>query len=240
MGLRRIIRLFKDGNVCVTGLRGRGKDMLMANVVVRRRKPYVSNTDYGGECYPFNPLDYDCGCNTYENFIQHNVYKYVYPHKDGTDIYIGDCGIYFPAQYCNQLNRDYGYIATFMALSRHLGDCNVHFNVQNLNRVWDKIREQSDNYIACNRCKVLFGKIVLQTVTIYELYESAVRRVPPFRVPRPWFNRNRIQTWQLAKQSYDISNGKIDRRFLLYWNRSKYNTRIFKEVLENGKDKESK
>ena len=37
-----VIRLFKRGNVCVTGLRGTGKDLLMSNVVVRRKKPYIS------------------------------------------------------------------------------------------------------------------------------------------------------------------------------------------------------
>ncbi len=32
MRLKHIIRLFETGNVCVCGLKGRGKDMLMANV----------------------------------------------------------------------------------------------------------------------------------------------------------------------------------------------------------------
>ncbi len=233
MGLRRIIRLFEDGNVCVTGLRGRGKDMLMANVAMRRKKPYVSNTNYGGQWLPFDPMDFDCGDNLYSNFIRGPIYFYEFPYPDGTDIYIGDCGIYFPAQYCNLLNRDYGCITTFMALSRHLGACNVHVNAQNLNRVWDKIREQSDTYITCNWCKVFFGW-VFQTVTIYELYDSAVRRVPPFRVPRPWLNRDRVMTWKLAKQQYDISYGSITRRLLIYRNRSNYNTRIFKEVLAHG------
>lgn len=67
---------------------------------------------------------------------------YEYPYPDGTDIYIADAGIYFPSQFCNELNRDYKYFPTFMALTRHLGEANVHFNVQNLNRVWDKIRSK--------------------------------------------------------------------------------------------------
>lgn len=157
MRIKKIIRLFEDGNVCVTGLRGRGKDMLLANVTQRRQKPYVSNTDYGGVRYPFIPNDFNCAGNTYKEFISGDLYPYVFPFPDGTDIYIADAGVYFPAQYCNELNRDYGYFATFMALSRHLGKSNVHFNVQNLNRCWDKIREQSDIYIMCNKCVVLFG-----------------------------------------------------------------------------------
>lgn len=236
MLFRKIVRLFEDGNVCVCGLRGRGKDLLMANVVARRKKEYVCNVDYGGDDlhHHFKPIDYSCGKNTYRAFISGKVKRYVYPHPDGTDIYISDAGVYFPAQYCNELNRDYGYFATFMALSRHLGDCNVHFNAQNLNRVWDKIREQSDCYIMANRCFVLFGKIVLQLVTLYELYDSALKRVPPFRLSRPLLNRERQFQWEVQKSNYDIAHGSIQRKLLIYWHKSNYNTRFFKEVLENG------
>lgn len=232
--MRKIIKLFNSGNVCVCGLRGRGKDMLFSNVAIRRKLPYVSNTDYGGKHIPFNPLEYNCGGNTYENFLSNNLSFYKYPHGDGVDIYISDAGIYFPAQYCKELNRRYGYISTFMAISRHLGECNVHFNVQNLNRVWDKIREQSDIYIMCNWCKVLFGKIVIQRVTIYENYDSAVNRVPPYRAPRVHMNSDRRFSLGLDKQKYRIQHGSIKSRLLIYWNMSNYDTRIFKKMLERA------
>ena len=234
MLIRSICKLFDDGNVCVTGLRGRGKDMLMSNVVVRRGKPYVSNTDYGGDFIPFVPMEFDCGRNTYKNFLSGSINYYDFPYPDGTDIYIADAGVYFPSQYCNELNRDYGYFSTFMALSRHLGASNVHFNVQNLNRCWDKIREQSDIYIMCNGCKVLFGKFVIQRVTLYELYDSAAKRVPPFRLRTPLLNRDRKFSWEMEKSKYDISYGSIRSRWLFYTHKSNYNTRIFKEMLSNG------
>lgn len=237
MRLKRIIRLFDEGNVCVCGLRGRGKDMLFANVVQRRKLPYVSNVDYGGEHFAFVPLQFDCGRNTFEEFISGELYPYDFPFADGTDLYISDAGVYFPSQYQGDLVKKYGFFCTFMALSRHLGDCNVHFNVQNLNRCWDKIREQSDIYIMCNFCHVFFGKFVLQRVTLYELYDSAVRRVPPFRLKKPWLNRDRRFQWECQKQQYDISYGKIRSGLLLYKNRSDYNTRLFKEMLHNGTKK---
>lgn len=227
--MRKIIKLFNKGNVSVCGLRGTGKDMLFANVAIRRGLPYVSNTDYGGQFIPFDPSVLDCR-NTYRDFISGTLSPYVYPYADGTDFYIADGGIYFPSQYQGDLCKQYGYLSTFMALSRHLGDCNVHYNVQNLNRMWDKIREQSDIYIRCCWCKVILG-IVLQKVVIYEKYESAVNRVPPFRLPRPWLNPDRMQTWEIQKQNYDISHGTVKPRLLIYRNRSQYNTRVFKEML---------
>lgn len=232
MLFRNIMKLFDDGNVCVTGLRGRGKDMLMSNVVVRRKKSYVSNIDYGleGLYSPFNPLDYDTK-NSYKNFIEGKLNAYSYPHADGTDIYISDAGVYFPSQYCSELNKYYGGFITFMALSRHLGACNVHINVQNLNRAWDKIREQSDIYIACNRCIVLFGKIVLQSVTLYESYDSCVKRVPPFRMKRPIMNKDRQQQYEIAYEHYRCSYGKVQTKLLLYLNKSTYDTRYFKTLL---------
>lgn len=233
MGLRYIINLFRSGNVCICGLIGRGKDMLMGNVIARLDEPYVSNTNYGGDFHPFVPNDFNCGFNSYENFIEGNIKPYKFPFEDGTDIYIADAGVYFPSQYCGDLNKKYGYFSTFMALSRHLGKCNVHFNVQNLNRVWDKIREMSDIYIMTNFCVVLFGRLVLQRVTIYEKYQSAVDRVPPFWLPRPLLNSNRLFQWKIQKQNYEITHGSIKSHYLLYFNKANYDTRVFKEMMNH-------
>lgn len=229
--MKKIIKLFCSGNVCVFGLRGRGKDLLMSNVVVRRNLPYVCNTDYGGDHIPLVMQVFDCGGNTYENFLLDQIKHYEYPYDDGVEIYISDAGVYFPSQYCSELNRKYGYFSTFMALSRHLGECNVHFNVQNLNRVWDKIREQSDIYICCNWSRVLFGRYVVQKVTVYEQYESAVNRVPPYRAPKIRLNEDRRLQIQMAKQNYRIAHGDIQSRLIFYKNKSTYDTRIFKKML---------
>lgn len=251
--MRRIIKLFEQGNVSVCGLKGAGKDMLFANVVVRRNKKYVSNTNYGGDWIPFDPAALDCN-NTWQDFMTGKLYHYDYPYEDGTDFYIADGGVYMPSQYQGELCKDYGHVPIFMALSRHLGDANVHYNVQNLNRMWDKIREQSDTYIRCIWCfipakhikkiktvwlrdfllRIPLSYLVFQKVIIYEKYESAVNRVPPFRLSRPWFNQDRIQQWEIQQSNYDIAHGTVIPRILIYFNRSNYNTRVFKEMLENA------
>lgn len=234
MRFRKVIKMFENGNVMVTGLRGTGKDMLTANVIVRRNKPYVSNVNYGGPYIPFVYDDFVVGGNTYKDFLSGNLSFYKFPYPDGTDLYLSDTGVYFPAQYCNELNRDYKQFPIYMALSRHLALGNVHANVQNLNRCWDKIREQSDQYILCRGCWVI-GGFVIQHVRIYELYDSCVRRVPPFRLSKPLFSPERRQRWQMEKDHYEQTFGNVKSAWLLYRNKSNYDTRIFKTILEGGK-----
>lgn len=234
MALREIKRLFERGNVCVCGLRGTGKDMLIANVTARRRLPYISNVDYGGEYHPFSPYEFDIGGNTYDNFINGNIRHYIYPYPDGYDVYISDVGVYFPSQYCNELNRKYAHFPTFYALSRQLGDCNVHFNVQSLNRAWDKLREQSDTYVLCLGCKVILG-IVFQKVRIYDKYESALNKVLPYPLRVPLFASPQTRfNVKMVKATYEANHGTIKTRFLVYRNKSTYDTRIFRKMLEEG------
>lgn len=243
MGIRKIVKLYENNSVSVCGKKGRGKDILTANVIARRHRPYyISNVDYkvkNSRYIRFNPSLLKTG-NNYRDFIENSVKEYIYPYPDGTDIYVSDCGVYFPAQYCGELNRDYKDIPTFMALSRQLGDCYVHTNAQALGRVWDKIREQSDVYLSCQWCKVfLRGKLVVQVVREYERYDSAVSNQPPCRLSLPLMcNQDVRNRTRIAKEQYTAQHGKIKTHLLIYWNKSKYDTRIFKTILEcAGNDK---
>lgn len=232
--IRFVIRKFKNGNVSVCGLRGRGKDLLTANVVVRRRTPYVCNIDYGGLWYPLDFSAIDCGGNTYENFISGDVKQYVYPYPKGTDVYISDAGVILPSQYCNELNKKFPYLATFVALTRHLGRANVHFNVQNLNRMFDKVREMSDTYINCNRCLYLPFGIVLQKITVYDKYQSCVERCKPCRVHVPLFNRIARMQAKTYIDNFVNTHGEIKSYWLIYRNKSKYDTHHFEKLLAEG------
>lgn len=234
MRFKKIIRLFEDGNVCVCGLRGRGKDLLMSNVVCRRKLPYICNIDYGGDHYDFDYDTLNCGLNTYKNFISGDVNYYRFNYPDGTDVYLSDAGIYFPSQYCNELNKLFPHMAVFQAISRHVGNCNFHFNAQNLNRVWDKIREQSDLYILCRKC-IYIGGYVLQVVTIYDRYQSALDRQKPLRIPLPLFaNREIRYRAKVEKAQFEAAHGSIETRILFYKNKSSYDTRQFRKILEEG------
>lgn len=244
MKLKKIIKLFEAGNVNVSGLKGRGKDMLMANVAMRRKKPYIANVDYGGKYIPLDLKKMTVGGNTYVDFLEGTVKRYNYPYEDGIDFYISDAGIYFPSQYNSELDRKYRETPIFMALSRQLGDCSVHTNAQQNGRVWLKIREQSDIYILCNKCiYIKFLKLVIQKVTVYEYLESAERKLRELKLPRvPLLAANRRQLQMqrdITIANHKATHGEIKEGWLIYRNKSNYNTRIFKEILENGKEEEN-
>lgn len=234
----RFVSLFKKGNCIVTGLRGCGKDMAFSIVVNARKKNYISNVNYSDpkkkyKCFEFDTKVWELSKNTYQDFADGTLKQYVYPYPDDIDYYISDAGVYFPSQYCNELVKKYKGAPLFQALSRHLGDCNVHCNVQNLNRLWDKIREQSDLYIRMADCKVFFRKLVFLRAYVYETEESCSARLVP-----PYFGvgskaKDRKNAWICA-------HGKVQRISFFAKLPYAYDSRRFKRLLENGlKDYES-
>lgn len=232
MNIWYITQMFKKYSVAVYGAKGTGKDVIFGNVINRRKIPYISNTNYGGVWYPLDNTKINCGGNTYKDFIEGTLKKYTFPYEDGTDVYIADIGVYYPSQYCNELNRDYKHVPVYEALSRHLGKSKLHYNTQAINRAWDKIREQCEYYIKCISCKVLFGKIVIQRIRIYEKYSSAAENAIPWRIKLPLLASKEMRlNMRIQKQKYENTYGKITERTLVYWNMSKHNTRSFKELL---------
>lgn len=227
---RFLVRRFKTGNVIVTGLKGTGKDILFQSVIKSRKTEYVSNTNYGGKFITFDKTYISTGGNKFTDFTNGTLKPYHYPLNDGTDIYIADAGVYFPSQYCNELNKMYAETPLFMALSRHLGNCSVHCNVQNLNRLWDKIREMSDTFIRCRRTRVYFRKFAITKVTIYDKADSCLERREPF----PFFLSNKKEI-RMRKAEYKAKYGII-RKMTIFTvlPRKHYDTRVFKTMLEQG------
>lgn len=247
LNLRKLIKLFRSGSVSVCGLRGRGKDMLIANIIARRKEGYISNVDYKCKGCKFVPLrmDYLDVRNNYRNFIYHNINKYEYSYPLGYDIYISDVGVYFPAQYNGELNKEFKQFPVFMALSRQLGECNVHTNTQALQRPWDKLREQSDIYVRCERCVYLGKKfrwlpLVIQTVTLYDKFESAQDAVDPYEhIKSPASISSKVRAEYKARdraaaRDFRERRGKVRRMTLIYFNKSNYDTHIFRTILKGG------
>ena len=238
----QVLKLFKDGNCIVCGLRGTGKDLLMSNVVAYRRLPYCSNMDYTSKLknaplrYPFEPVYLKIGGNTFTNFASNRIIPYNYPLPDKVDFYISDCGVYFPSQENGTLNKLYPEIPLFQALSRHLGDCNFHCNIQNLNRLWDKIREQSDTYIRCISCSVSRRGIVKQKLIVYDRYQSAVDRVEPLKLRKPLLGKQVKNDNTITKEKFKAQYGNIYSLTIRYKNKSSYDSRRFKSILEGAEN----
>lgn len=231
-GLNHYVKLFRKHSVIVTGMRGSGKDMLMSNIACRN-KAYIGNVKYRDDD-GYIPLDFDKldVLNSSDDLISGNVTPYQYPYPDNIDIYISDAGIYFPSFDFKRLNSRYPRLPHFLALSRHLGDCNVHCNVQNLDRLWDKFREQSDLYIYCRSCRVI-GSLVIQELTLYDRPESCQARVKPYAVRKPsiFAGKEARQAWDLDYARFAETHGQVVNDILIYFNKSSYDTRAFRSIL---------
>ncbi|MBD5585735.1 MAG: hypothetical protein HDQ88_11685 [Clostridia bacterium] len=230
---RSFVRLFDGGNVIVTGLRGRGKDLAFCLVVNSRKRDYISNIQYSSpkKRYKRFPLDlkvWELSGNTYTDMITGEIKTYCYPYPDGLDYYISDAGIYFPSQYQAELCKKYKSAPMFQALSRHLGDCNVHCNVQNMPRLWDKIREQSDIYLRMDKCKFIGRtKFCFVRAYSYSTEESCVKAVVP-----PRFGIGKVG--KEARYNFEIAHGKIKKFSFFARLPYVYDSRRFKKLLENN------
>lgn len=229
---RKVIKIFKDGNTTVSGLRGRGKDLLFCWVINKRKENYISNVNYSNPKKKFKRFNFDTKVwelagNTYENLADGKVKKYIYPYPDGIDYYISDAGVYFPSQYHKELDKKYKGAPMFEALSRHLGDCNVHTNTQRQGRLWDKMREQSDQYIVMRGAKFFLRKFFVLSLSVYSKEESAENQIK-----KPFFGIGKAG--RQARLAFEAANGEIKNiRFIskLPYN---YDSRRFKKILENN------
>lgn len=230
-GLNKLVKLFANDSVCVTGMRGSGKDVLFGNIIARRKKPYVSNLDYGGDREDLSIGALNLGGATYDQFINGNLPQWKYPYKIGSDIYISDVGVYMPSQYCNELNKKYSSLPLYFALSRQVSKNNIHLNVQNLNRSWDKLREQSNVYIRCRKCTFL-GPIVILNITYYDKAESCQNRVQPCRVSVPFLasKEMRLQA-DIYKDNFFNSHGTVKNMTFVFFNKSNHDTYHFGKLL---------
>lgn len=218
----RILKRFEKNNVIVYGSKGSGKDLLFQWVIKKRKKPYLSNVNYGYHFYDTSINDYCLKNNTFNNFVSNNInIEQKNDNYEGLDFYISDCGVYFPSQLDSTLHKIYPSYPINYALSRHLYNSNIHCNCQNLERVWKALREQADYYIKC------LGVIKLPFILIirlreYEKYQSAVNGALPLK------KHLTNKFYKSEKKVYDATNGLIINSFVIIKKRDiKYDTRYF-------------
>ena len=208
-------RQFAKQNVIVTGKKGTGKDVLFSAIINKRKKLAYSNINYGKYTI-VKPISYlNTLPNTYENLLENRIQIIEKNIQEKTDYYLSDGGIYLPSQYDIALckNENYKSLPIFYTLSRHLGDMNVHVNVQNINRLWIKLREHADYYINCKGCLNLGFWLYLKTIH-YENYDDCLNNKLPSRRRKQDENKGHIEYKRYL----------ISKRFLTY------DTRHFHQV----------
>jgi hypothetical protein len=213
---------FNMSNVLVFGKIGRGKDLLFQYVIWKRKKPYYSNLDYGFKYNHCDLKDVSVAPNTFDNLINGDVTKIKPAFNEMQDFYFSDLGVYLPSQADSLLSKKYPSFPIFYALSRHLYNSHIHGNVQNLNRVWLKIREQADCYIKVKgNLKLPFHIVVF--FRIYDRYQSALDDVAPLHHANKY--------GRAYADTYNAEHGSIKDYFVLVPKKIlKYDSRYFKKI----------
>lgn len=233
----RIKSAFTNGNVCVYGPKGYGKDVLFQYVINIRKDTYFANYNYGGDYNHIDIKEMELGENTYNNFIKGDVIRCDKNHKlENHDIYISDCGVYLPSQCDSILHKIYPSLPISYALSRHLWNNGIHANAQRLERIWKALREQADYYIRLRKRRLKLPFFLVIFTTEYEKYDSALQNLNPMR--NTLFNKysKAEKELYLAKHGF-IKNGLlIVRKSIL-----QYDSRAFHKIIfgENAPRKET-
>jgi len=208
-----LINEFSRCNVIVYGKKGTGKDLIFAHVIDLRGQLHYANMAYDCNTDVITLNEVSVGDNTYAEVIADNVIKITAAFELGCDIYISDAGIYLPSQYHKDLDKHYKSMPLLYATSRQLYCNNIHANVQNLGRLWDKLREQADSYIRCRETTER-GKYLYVRLISYEEYNAAARNLLPCN-----------------DKQFRATNGDIRERVIrIPKNRIQYDTYYFRSI----------
>ena len=196
-------------------------------VIKKREDEYYSNIDYGYKYNHINIADITVSPNTFESLISGYISQIQKKENmEKKDIYISDAGIYLPSQYDTLLSKKYPSFPVYYALSRHLYNQSIHCNIQALNRLWLKIREQADHYIKCRRV-IRLPFCCLIKIRYYSNYESALTdKQPMYKVGiTNKYNRALIK-------EHEAIHGKIVNKICFVWKKHiKYDTRHFHNLI---------
>lgn len=238
----KILTLFRSGNVLVCGHKGKGKDLLFYWVINTREKAgeiHAANIPYTEKTKIRQPKEYSLECNTLKDFMKGDIKLETKKFTLKEDYYISEVGLYLPNWGRNTLEKDkqLSTLPITMALSRQLGEFNIHSNTQSFNRPWDKLREQADYCIWCEESKVnkktRRAKI---TMILYNRIESAYTHIQPFEARRSFLLGIKNKTDLASAVVHNAKYGYIERvilRFKLPKNKFMYDTHYFYKKFYN-------
>lgn len=217
-----LLREFRKKNVIVFGKKGTGKDLVFQFVIRKRKKPYYSNIDYGGQWEQTKVKDISVFPNTYDSLINDEVIPVHLSFKEKQDIYLSDGGIYLPSWNDSKLYKAYPSFPIYYAVIRHLTDSNIHINTQNLDRVWKAIREQADFYVRTLKTFHI-GPFFFTKVITYDRYQTAQECALPLR------SRSFNEMSKAQLDLYNATKGEIRQGWIINVS-PRYDTRYFRKL----------
>ena len=229
----KVVIIISCGNIIVAGKKGKGKDLFFNYVINARKSECKSNIQFNPKYCKKTSLDYltlkdGTGKQIqYSDFLKGSFTPITKSIEERKDYYISDGGVFLPSQFQAELCKQYPSLPVTYALSRHLGAMNIHANTQNLNRLWDKLREQADGYFIARKT-INLGFAFLQKVTYYDDYNRALQNLRPFHTRRFLSTKEN----RALAENYRAQNGLIMDLWIFQWKRKiKYDTREFhKEI----------
>lgn len=202
-GKRALLDCFLNFNTCVFGLRGKGKDILFNKVINIRNTPCYATIPYNKElCIETTLENFSVSPNTFESIVNDDITIIKKTLKENTDLYISDAGNLLPAQNNAQLVKKYPGFPAFYSLSRHLYNMNIHYNTQDLNRVWNLLREQTGRWIKAVKT-VKIGCFLITSFIVYDREASAASEMLPFKTSI--FNKEA----KALKMDFEAKHGQI-------------------------------
>lgn len=228
-----ILDKFIKGNVIVAGKKGKGKDLFFNYVINKRKAPCISNIQYNEKYCIKKDLDYlrlkDSEGNEieYRDFLENKFKPIRKTFKENEDYYISDAGVFLPSQYQGELCKNYKSLPITYGLSRHLGSFSIHANTQNLNRLWDKLREQADSYFIIRK-SINCGLFFIQKLTYYDDYNRALQNLRPFHTNKLLSSKEN----KALAENFRAQNGLIMDLFIIQSKKNiKYDTREFHKII---------
>lgn len=176
----KIKKMFKDLSIVVCGKRGKGKDTLMSFVAYgQEHNSNVPLQDYTNMILMKDLMipDFTRKVITTNSNLDLNYLDY---KKFNNITFISDSQLYFPNYEDSALKKEYPYLANTYQVWRHLFDAGLHFNTQNLSRLWIILREQIEDCIMCLGC-VWLPFYCLMKVRYYESAEDCIKKLRPIK-----------------------------------------------------------
>lgn len=175
-----LVDTFQNSNVIVFGKKGSGKDVLFATVIHLTPGLHYANMPYNAKTLVLKSLRaLGVGGNTYKDIVNGTITKYPDPFIPGLPIFISDGAVYFGSQNNSEIDSMFPELAIYEALSRQLGQHQIHVNTQALGRLYIKMREQADVFIKCLETYDC-GRFLIVDAISYDKYASADAGLSPY------------------------------------------------------------